>query len=151
MPKYTDEQIQQALECCRYKSKSNCDCCHYREVAYCRNVLHREAIDLINRQEEQIERLKRKIFDVCMRNGDIRKEIDRLQYEADRYKRYYFNHDYDKLIAEAKSEAIKEFAEMLKDNTVPAQVGNHQYNVITKEGINYYTSRALIKVGESDA
>lgn len=41
-------------------------------------------------------------------------EIERLQTEADRYKRYYFNHEYDKLIAEAKSEAIKECTKELK-------------------------------------
>ena len=58
----------------------------------CTNLLIECAFDLINRQEA---------------------EIERLQTEADRYKRYYFNHEYDKLIAEAKSEAIKEYEKKL--------------------------------------
>lgn len=38
-------------------------------------------------------------------------ENERLTAEANRYKRYYFNHEYDKI----KSEARKEFAERLKE------------------------------------
>ena len=123
MGKYTDEQIKQALECCRYKSNSNCDCCPYREVAYCCDVLHRDAVDLINRQEAKTERLKEK---------------NRLANQCTL-----------KAIRRARAEAITEFAEMLIDNTVPVQVDKYQYDVITKAGINYYTARALIKVGES--
>ena len=38
-------------------------------------------------------------------------EIERVTAEANRYKRYYFNHEYDKI----KAEAYKEFAERLKE------------------------------------
>ena len=38
-------------------------------------------------------------------------EVEMLQYEADRYKRYFYRHDYDKMIAEAKAEAAREIFE----------------------------------------
>lgn len=34
--------------------------------------------------------------------------------EANRYKRYYFHHDYDKMIAEAKADDAREIFEELK-------------------------------------
>ena len=40
-----------------------------------------------------------------------RSEIEALTDERDRYKRYYFNHAYDELEAEAKQEAYKEVFE----------------------------------------
>lgn len=37
--------------------------------------------------------------------------IEALRDEAKRYERYYFNHEYDKLIGEAKAEAVREIFE----------------------------------------
>lgn len=92
MYKYTDEQIKFALLEC-VSNTDDCDICPFDKEEHCIKVMKRCALDLINRQEA---------------------EIERLQTEADRYKRYYFNHEYDKLIAEAKGEAIKECTEKLK-------------------------------------
>ena len=56
---------------------------------------------------------------ICLENSlnEINRqkaEIERLTAEANRYKRYYFNHEYDEMERTAKAEAIKEFAERLK-------------------------------------
>ena len=40
--------------------------------------------------------------------------IEQLRDEAKRYERYYFNHEYDKLIAEAKAEVAREIFEEIK-------------------------------------
>lgn len=44
-----------------------------------------------------------------------RAEFEALKDEADRYKRYYFRHDYDEMIAEAKAEVAREIFEEIKD------------------------------------
>ena len=41
--------------------------------------------------------------------------IEALRDEAKRYERYYFNHEYDKLIAEAKAEVAREIFDEIED------------------------------------
>jgi hypothetical protein len=41
--------------------------------------------------------------------------IEALRDEAKRYERYYFNHEYDKLIAEAKQEVAREIFEEVEN------------------------------------
>ena len=73
----TDEQIIKALECCI--GNIQCGKCSIFGTINCMNNLMQDALDLINRQKAEIERL-----------------LQKLQ--------------------QAKSEAIKEFAERLKDD-----------------------------------
>lgn len=42
-------------------------------------------------------------------------EFEALKDEADRYKRYYFRHDYDEMIAEAKAEVAREIFEEIEE------------------------------------
>ncbi len=50
---------------------------------------------------------------ICLENSiDL---INRQKAEIARYKRYYFNHEYDKWEREIKVQAVKEFAERLKE------------------------------------
>ena len=44
-----------------------------------------------------------------------RAEFEALKDEADRYKRYYFRHDYDEMIAEAKAEVAREIFEEIEE------------------------------------
>lgn len=80
----TDSEIIKALECCKYDDCNNCpnvsDNCHANLVDY--------VFDLINRQKEEIERLKE--FIVETRRCD----------------------------KELKAEAIREFAELLKNDWI---------------------------------
>ena len=81
----TDEQIIKALECCATDDGDDCFQCPYGNIVYkpgnggCVNRCRKDALDLINRQKAEIERL-----------------LQKLQ--------------------QAKSEAIKEFAEALKES-----------------------------------
>lgn len=87
----TDEQIIKALECCSGEAdicKSTCPC--YVANASCLKNMAKEALDLINRQKAEIERLQRAYA--------VYEEITGLK--------------------RAKSEAIKDFAERVKEKTL---------------------------------
>ena len=55
--KLTDNKIVKALECC---GKESCFGCPYRGKCHQGNPMITDALDLINRQKEQIEELKEK-------------------------------------------------------------------------------------------
>ena len=80
MNKLTDAEIVKALECCG-NSDSNCIYCPYLGETYC---VHKDAIDIINRQKAEIEELRK----------GFTADMD------------YFASEYDSKI---KAEAIKEF------------------------------------------
>jgi hypothetical protein len=87
----TDAEIKKALECSQYY---DCvDCPHYQEdcvdVIKDKCELSKFALDLINRQQAEIERLQNKVEELA----DVLSNSIRIRY------------------AEAKAEAIKEFAE----------------------------------------
>ena len=88
--KFTDEEIIKALECCSYPCCECDECPLYCCGANCSSFeLHRYALDFINRQKSEIERLK---------GSTIVNNI----MESQRIKR------------EAKAEAYKEFAKQIK-------------------------------------
>lgn len=90
--KYTDEEIKKALECCSNDDDgSGCGNCPLGDTyPYCDDVLDGQVIDLINRQQAEIERLSHKCEDCA---GCVQCNID---------------------CANIESEAVKEFAERLK-------------------------------------
>ena len=81
----TDNEIIKALECCRDDTCVSCPIC---TEGLCNGGLHKNTLDLINRQKAEIESLKHRKTELQIRNQE-------LQHE--------------------KSEAIKEFAEKLKN------------------------------------
>ena len=97
-----DEQIIKALECCATDDGDDCFQCPYGNIVYkpgnggCVNRCRKDAIDLINRQTAEIERLK--------------KNIDGLNI---------FTANHMKVI---RLQAIKEFARELKCG-VPQETG----------------------------
>ena len=83
----TDNEIKKALECCSEPAgKCCCEVCplHHREDS-CTTALIKMAVELTNRQQAEIERLQKNLDDKC-----------------------------DKCIARDRAEAIKEFAERVK-------------------------------------
>jgi hypothetical protein len=48
-----------------------------------------------------------------------RAEVEALRDEADRYKRYFYRHDYDEMIAEAKAEVAREIFEEMDRILLP--------------------------------
>ena len=62
--KFTDEEVIKALECC-VQGDSCLGCCPYDDgdydCAHCTSKLARDALNLINRQKAEIERLYKEI------------------------------------------------------------------------------------------
>ena len=93
----TDEQIIKALECCI--GNIQCGKCSIFGTINCMNNLMQDALDLISRQKAEIERLK------CEMGKLLPKDCSyAMQMEVS-----------NKLESQIKSEAIKEFAERLKE------------------------------------
>lgn len=88
----TDNEIIKALECCGFEYGNLCSVCpkYEKDNDFCQEELHNYALDIINRQKAEIERLKGSVI------------VNNIM-ESQKIKR------------EAKFEAIKEFAERLKE------------------------------------
>ncbi len=86
----TDDEILLALDCCDYEM---CEDCPYIEVSACQYKLCRDAFNLINRQKAEIERLQGKVEEL----SEVLSDTIKIRYK------------------EARTEAVKEFAERLKD------------------------------------
>lgn len=112
---FTDEEITKAVECCSEPCCVCDECPLYCVGVNCSSFeLHRYALDLINRQKSEIERLNKKVEEL----SDVLSDTIRIRY------------------AEAKIEAYKEFAERLKQSTVTAVIGNEIYAVATSKGVD---------------
>ena len=85
----TDNEIIKALECCRKDDNNTCYSCPLYKAKYCVAVLQKEILNLINRQQTEIMETRR----------DLLNEIYALEHQLET----------------TKAEAIKEFAERLKD------------------------------------
>ena len=111
-----DNDIIKALEYC-VKYDESCDECRDEcpliETDYCTSVLRRKTLDLINRLEKT-NRKNERIIELADKTIETQKaEIERLQnaYKQCAWERDIFLDE----LKTAKSEAIKEFAERLKE------------------------------------
>ena len=99
--KLTDNEIKKALECCLANTNDDCSVCHFSgSNQSCIDVLIQYALDLINRQDEEINRLQAE-------NERLKEEIKKEQLYNLRMTAYSI-----------KAEAYKEFAERLKENSI---------------------------------
>ena len=107
-----DAEIKKALGCCsRSKWGDKCAECFYLECDSekgCRQELCEDALDLINRQQAEIEALKTNIVNVKLTDEQLKAQ----EQEAN-------------LLNYIKTEAIKEFAERLE--AVGKQEGAYDY------------------------
>lgn len=101
----TDAEIIRALECCS-QDTHDCDNCplNIAEESLCFNEIKGYALDLINRQKAEIERLQ--------------KENNQLA-------------DIGKMYSEIKTEAIKEFAERVKSRLIAVTYMNFDDTIDT--------------------
>ena len=60
--KFTDEEIIKAAECCGRDGLDNCDQCPFRGKS-CAQLFPNQVLDLINRQKEEIEKLREELGD----------------------------------------------------------------------------------------
>lgn len=102
----TDEQIIKAVGICR--TPYTCMGCPYHGlfIAGCVCALMKDVFDLINRQKAEIERLKKENT-ILSKNADTAFQ-DGLDENRDLFKK--------EVEPEIRNEAIKEFAERLKDD-----------------------------------
>ena len=111
----SDNEIKKALECCSEPAgKCCCEVCplHHREDS-CTTALIKMAVELVNRQQAEIERLERN-FKAAKVDAKLKKqEIER--FVVKQYALKAVIKRYEKDLKKAKSEAIKEFAERLKE------------------------------------
>ena len=120
----TDAEIKKALECHASKDLATCEECPLLNIQDCAYKLSENALDLINRQQAKIEAFEAK---TVIQKGLVdrqRAEIERLQkelalkgleytlLERDRAKDIC---DFAEELKTIKAEAIKEFAERLKE------------------------------------
>ena len=109
--KLTPEEIKKALECCGNTDDGCLHCPLYGSPApECGMRLCRESLDLINRQQAEIERLQNESIGNCELAISMRNDNN-------------LKGDCSYCIDKAKAEAIKEFAEKL----------NEQFKVLTYE------------------
>lgn len=105
----TDEQIIKGLECCATDDGDDCSQCPYGNIVYksgnggCVNRCRKDALDLVNRQKKEIERLKKKNT-ILSKNADTAFQ-DGLDENRDLFKK--------EVEPEIRNEAIKEFAKFL--------------------------------------
>ena len=118
-PKMTDEEIIEALECCiKWKDGEDCVGCPAKNKGECCfTTLRRASLDLINRLKAQNKEFDEKIV---MQMGLIeyqKAEIERLNKILENRGEIckLCEGKYTEKIKRAKTEAIKEFAERLKE------------------------------------
>lgn len=114
--KFTDEEVIEALQCCRTIDGNDCSTCPYNGGKYeigsggCSNHLVNDAIDLINRQKAEIEELIYKLeLLLCQTTGS---KLSKHTYTLEtmvRVSNDYINESYDEGYSEGYSEAIKEY------------------------------------------
>lgn len=117
----TDEQIIKALECCTKGTTSDvCVDCPLRTTDICteeENGVLKLALDLINSQKAEIERL----------------EQEKGQFEAD----VEMFTDIGKMYSELKAEAKKEFADMMIQKIVNTPTKFESSYYMYRQGIAY--------------
>lgn len=107
----TDNEIIKALECCNEIKISNCDECPLLYDECSKYDLYKLALDLINRQRAEIDRLNG-----CVKSEDEVRAIMKSQMTP--MVNEIVNEQFDKAVKLAKAEAIKELVKRLKDRVV---------------------------------
>ena len=97
----TDEQIIKALECFKSEDCLGGQCPYFEQPGLCGKPMCSDVYDFIYRQKAEIERLKKEL-----ELSQKAPEITKVRYEISLDERNF-------IIKQAKSEAIKEFAEKL--------------------------------------
>ena len=75
--KFTDEEVIKAFECCRKDTPKDCDACPYVDIdtkTYCVNEMIKDALDLINRKNAEIEQYRDYNAELQEKLGESRNE-----------------------------------------------------------------------------
>lgn len=121
MSKMTDEQIKKALEVCSMTNMTlECKNCPYNtfNVRYCSIKLCEDALDLINRQQHQLDNYSHNVRNMAKDFIDQQKIIQEQRAEIERLSSENAMLQLQKNIFDQKiqSEAIKEYLDKLKSH-----------------------------------
>ena len=126
----TDNEIIKALELCitcTITDFSACEKCPYNgKCGESDTHLWKDTLALINRQKTEIEGYKH-YYNECLTDlKNAHKEIEKLEAMVDAAEEHFaplpFKNNFDKYIEKVKYEAIKEFANRLKENATSYEV-----------------------------
>lgn len=116
----TDEQIVKALECC--KDNDGCNKCPYGDIfsKKCINLIQKNALDLIKRQQADKERLEIELQAMRGAANSYKSRVQTLELEieylkADKEALINGQLTLQKMYLESRAEAVREFAERLKE------------------------------------
>ena len=111
----TDNEIIKYMQCVIGNEVSCSECTYQKALPFpsCRRMCAKNALDLINRQKEEIDRLNI--------------ELQSMRSAANSYKMHYET---------AASEAIKEFAERLKHFIIPQKADGYTREIVLKRDID---------------
>lgn len=128
----TDEQIIKALKLCTSDLPARCDECPYvKSVFSCESEkMKKDALDLINRQKAEIESLRE---EKARFDNTILYDLEQV----------------NKIVEEAKAEAVKEFALRAK-SLVHHTVVSSVYGVMLSISENAFDNLAKEMVGEGN-
>ena len=114
MTELNKEKILYALRCISGEFVKCSECAFYNKrqiFPECREHAGKSALALIKELTEENERLRaelRTTSDLFTASNDF------LIAECARYKRYYLNHEYDKLEADVKADTVRKMQERIK-------------------------------------
>lgn len=112
----TDNDVVKALECCSVNPMGYCkECPLLNDFSPCGITLTRNALDLINRQKAELERKDIEIDILIKKKEALRDEVAELKAEVERLENAYKQCAWERDAFSDNAEAIKEFAEKLKE------------------------------------
>lgn len=118
----TDDEIIKALECCDFTDIKACEECPLYNTFDCSFVIIDKTLDLVNRQNAEIERLKQENKEYCEDNRIIAYQRNQRDKEIRALHNQLNGLNFmDKQI---KSESVKKFAEKLKDSADKTRIKN---------------------------
>lgn len=118
----TDDEIITALECCDFTDIKACEECPLYNTFDCSFVIIDKTLDLVNRQNAEIERLKQENKEYCEDNRIIAYQRNQRDKEIRALHNQLNGLNFmDKQI---KSESVKKFAEKLKDSADKTRIKN---------------------------
>ena len=121
----TDSEIIKALEMCSSENEAACRNCpqYVKCTSGCIAELMKFALDLIKRQQAEIDRLTVELQAMRGAANSYKAEVERLKKETEQFA------NVGKLYSEVKAEAIKEFAERLKANRPHLNTGEQVFYI----------------------
>ena len=118
----TDDEIITALECCDFTDIKACEECPLYNTFDCSFVIIDKTLDLVNRQNAEIERLKQENKEYCEDNRIIAYQRNQRDKEIRALHNQLNGLNFmDKQI---KSESVKKFAGKLKDSADKTRIKN---------------------------